>query len=104
VVEVRCDGKRFRTVIKVVEDYSEVVRKMYENCFLKWAGRKVRIDGMTPREIELALKSMMFPGEPLETVRRVFEVAEYGRRKLGREEFVAFYRAVERLTGVPCDA
>ena len=103
-VELRCDGQRFKTRVKVVGSYSEVVCRMYEKCFLEWAKKRVPVEGFTPREIESALEAQFLPREPLETIRKTFEVAEYGRRRLSRGEFLRFYRALERLTGVTCDA
>lgn len=103
-LELNCGGRRFRTAIEVVPSYNEAVCRVYENCFLSWAARRIPVESLTPREIEEILKSKLLPEEALGKVRKTFEEAKYGRRELTREEFIEFYRSVESLTGVSCNA
>ncbi|ASJ07702.1 hypothetical protein A3L11_00015 [Thermococcus siculi] len=102
VVEARCGESVERAGVKVVREYDEAVVDYYERCFLRWAGRELEVERMTPREIAKELMDRMYPWEPLEAITEIFERAKYSTVGLSRGEFLRFYRSLLELVGGEC--
>jgi len=95
-------GRLGRARVWVV-DYGEEVIRLYNDCFLRFAGRFADVRNLTPEELAEVL-SERFPerAESLKKVTWIFEVARYSPRLIGKGEFEEFYSSLRDAVGGDC--
>ncbi|WP_457742863.1 transglutaminase domain-containing protein [Thermococcus sp.] len=100
VIEVRGTGEKVN--VRVV-DFREEVMRLYDECFLKYAGGFVGVKDLTPEEIAKSLAEK-FPKKAgaIKRLTWIFEVAKYSLYELGREDFLEFYRNLREVIGGDC--